>query len=416
MRSMIRGQKEKLATLLPHGGVCSVYFRPNSQGMVFDVAAFGLDQQHRLSDERYMTFYNQPQTPCGAVRFQSPQPQTHEFVIDVSKLPAHIDKIVLTLTIDGMQTMRMIAPQVLQLRNAQQQVVAEFAFDGQMFDQEKALMLFEFYKKDQIWRCAAVGQGFNGGLAALVQHFGGEVDTSAPAPAPVTISLEKKIEKQAPQLLSLAKKASVSLEKKQLGAVKAQVGLVLDASGSMYGQYDDGTVQRVIERILPLSVHFDDDGCLDVWIFSDTAKALEQIHLGNYQGYIKRHSKQIDKIMGGNNEPAVIKAVMQHYQAQDSALPAYVVFVSDGGIYREEEIARVLSKAASKPIFWQFVGIGGSNYGVLERLDDLSGRVVDNCNFFDLDDLDQVSESELYDRLLNEFPLWLKAAQSQRIF
>lgn len=423
MRSMIRGQKEKLATLLPHGGVCSVYFRPNSQGMVFDVAAFGLDQQHRLSDERYMTFYNQPQTPCGAVRFQSPQPQTHEFVIDVSKLPAHIDKIVLTLTIDGMQTMRMIAPQVLQLRNAQQQVVAEFAFEGQMFDQEKALMLFEFYKKDQIWRCAAVGQGFNGGLAALVQHFGGEVDTSAPAPAPapVTISLEKKIEKQAPQLLSLAKKASVSLEKKKLETVKAQVALVLDSSGSMHQQYAKGRVQEVINRLLPLAVHFDDDGSVECWAFGEKTTQLTSIGLANVQGYVEHSDAGWKKWKVGaryNEEAIAIKAVIDFYQKNAiRGVPVYVLFISDGGIdsANSRKMRELITHAAKLPMFWQFVGIGGANYGILERLDDLSGRVIDNCNFFALDDLHDVSEEALYDRLLHEFPQWLGAARQQRI-
>ena len=66
-------------------------------------------------------------------------------------------------------------------------------------------------------------------------------------------------------------------------------------------------------------------------------------------------------------------------------------------------------------MFWQFVGVGGSDYGILERLDDMKGRVVDNCNFFALDDLHDVSEQDLYDRLLEEFPTWLKEATAKGI-
>ncbi len=51
----------------------------------------------------------------------------------------------------------------------------------------------------------------------------------------------------------------------------------------------------------------------------------------------------------------------------------------------------------------------------LEKLDHLSGRIVDNCSFFALDDLHDVSEEALYDRLLNEFPSWLDQAHSQGI-
>lgn len=42
---------------------------------------------------------------------------------------------------------------------------------------------------------------------------------------------------------------------------------------------------------------------------------------------------------------------------------------------------QILTACANLPIFWQFVGVGGSNYGVLEKLDTMTGRVVDNCNF-----------------------------------
>ena len=38
---------------------------------------------------------------------------------------------------------------------------------------EKALILAELYLKDE-WRLAAVGQGFQGGLEALLEHFGGQ--------------------------------------------------------------------------------------------------------------------------------------------------------------------------------------------------------------------------------------------------
>ena len=68
-------------------------------------------------------------------------------------------------------------------------------------------------------------------------------------------------------------------------------------------------------------------------------------------------------------------------------------------------------QAAQLPIFWQFVGLGGKNYGILENLDDMTGRVIDNCNFFALDDLHDISEEALYEKMLEEFPEWLKEAR-----
>ncbi|BBA35562.1 uncharacterized protein sS8_3625 [Methylocaldum marinum] len=55
------------------------------------------------------------------------------------------------------------------------------------------------------------------------------------------------------------------------------------------------------------------------------------------------------------------------------------------------------------------------NYGILEKLHTLSGRLVDNGNFFALDDVHEIAESELYDRVLNKFPLWLEQARHRGI-
>ena len=70
-----------------------------------------------------------------------------------------------------------------------------------------------------------------------------------------------------------------------------------------------------------------------------------------------------------------------------------------------------MKEASYLPIFWQFVGVGGKNYGILENLDAMTGRFVDNAGFFALDDFRRVSNDELYDRLLAEFPSWLKEAR-----
>lgn len=94
----------------------------------------------------------------------------------------------------------------------------------------------------------------------------------------------------------------------------------------------------------------------------------------------------------------------------------YVVFISDGGVSQARKIKKILQQASALPIFWQFVGIGGHNYGVLEKLDTMSGRVVDNCNFFEMAHIQSMPESQLYDLLLQEFPLWLKDAKNKNIF
>lgn len=69
-------------------------------------------------------------------------------------------------------------------------------------------------------------------------------------------------------------------------ATVARVGVVLDASRSMNRQYKSGRVQDLLDRVLPLALHFDDDGALDVWAFDDTPKRLAPATVHTIAGYI----------------------------------------------------------------------------------------------------------------------------------
>ncbi len=418
MTTIPKGQRISLAELLEGNSPNeSFHVGLNISGIkaTIDFSCFGLDVQQKLSNDAYMTFFNQPKTPCGAVELSVPIGDSSGFMFHLNKLPATIDRLVFTAAIDGSETMGKIQAGYLRFLVAGKER-AIFSFSGADFQNEKALMLGELYRKEGTWRFNAIGQGFNGGMAALVNHFGGEVLEESKVPPPtIKLSLEKKVASASPKLINLAKKATISLEKHHLQETVARVCLVLDASGSMYAQYDKGKVQTVIERLLPLAIHFDDDGELDVWAFSTKVLELPTATLNNYADFINTAKGGWKKwgLMSSNNEPAVIEKIIGFYKT--TTLPILVIFVSDGGVSQNTAIKKLLVDAASLPIFWQFVGIGGRNYGVLENLDTIKGRLVDNCGFFALDDVDNISEQELYERLLSEFPLWIKEAKNKNI-
>lgn len=383
-----------------------------------DFSCFGIDLDQKLSDDRYMTFFNQPKTPCGSVSIFYAENSIIRFTFKLDSLPDSIDRLVITAAIDGAETMKSMQSGYLRFIDSSNHTASEFTFGGSDFHNEKALILGELYRKEAEWRFSATGQGFDGGLPALVNHFGGEVLDQTETPATSVshkLSLEKKIAKEAPKLVDLAKKASISLEKRKLTNIVARVGLILDASGSMRYQYSQGKVQEVINRILPLAVHFDDDGELDIWAFSSRPLALPPATLQNYENYVtsvKGGWKEWN-MMSYNNEPEVISMALAHYQSTD--LPVFIIFISDGGVDQDKKIKSLLVDASKQPIFWQFVGIGGRNYGILKKLDTMLGRIVDNCGFFALDDLHSISEQELYDRLLQEFPAWLSESKNKGI-
>jgi hypothetical protein len=95
--------------------------------------------------------------------------------------------------------------------------------------------------------------------------------------------------------------------------------------------------------------------------------------------------------------------------------PTYVIFVTDGDNDDHSATEAIIRQAASLPIFWQFVGIGGASFNFLKKLDDLSGRVVDNADFFQFPNGRPATDAELFGALLNEFPAWIKAAKKAGI-
>lgn len=212
------------------------------------------------------------------------------------------------------------------------------------------------------------------------------------------------------------KNVKIVLEKKNLLTAKARVGLVLDITGSMRPLYRKGSVQKVVERILAVASQFDDDGLLDIWVYDNEFSRLKPVSEEDFEGYVNRQileNEQIHKF-GRNNEPPVMKDVLLKYTVEDkSEDPAFVVFINDGGC--KKAIKSIIETSSNKPLFWQFVGIGNGNFDFLKKLDTLEGRYVDNANFIHIEDIDRISDVELYDALLNEFPVWLEEAREKGI-
>ena len=145
-----------------------------------------------------------------------------------------------------------------------------------------------------------------------------------------------------------------------------------------------------------------------------------------------------------NNEPVVMRAIIKHFfnidvppleksssgffgfgkktgnektfaPTQPKRKPIWILFISHGGVAHNEDIEFIIKWSSTLPIFWQFVGIGGSNYGALETFDNLQNRFIDNCDFFDVDSIGSIPEQELYNKMIQEFPSWIKLAQSKNI-
>lgn len=332
--------------------------------------------------------------------------------------------------------------------------LVHYELAAQELNQETALIFAELYLNKGQWKFRAVGQGFNGGLAALCQYFGVSVaeEPSSPASVPPVveannpasapskmISLEKKL-KDKPALLSLAKQAHVSLEKVKLTQHRAKVAICLDISGSMGSLYSSGKIQRLAEKVLALGCQFDDDGMIDVFLFGTGAYHAEEMGINNFPGFTQRLLQRYP-LEGGTSYGKVMKEIRNFYfplqisankpLVTKAAVPVYVMFVTDGNTTDQEETKRQVKGSSYEPLFWQFMAIGktkksvkgkgffaslaASDFSFLEALDVLPERYIDNANFFSVEDPEEISDTELYDLLMAEYPQWLKLAQEKQM-
>ncbi|MGW1138698.1 TerD family protein [Streptomyces zhihengii] len=179
-REFQRGHKAKISDLTP-GTDLYVGVQVAAPGLTFDISCFGLDANEQLSDDRYFIFFNQPKSPEESIQLLGAQAgDTESFRVTLDRIPANVHRLSFTATIDGAGQMSQIGPGYIRIVAGGQEVV-RYAFDGSEFSTERAVMLGDFYLKD-VWRFAAIGQGFDGGLEALLKNFGGEVAEEEPAP------------------------------------------------------------------------------------------------------------------------------------------------------------------------------------------------------------------------------------------
>lgn len=154
----------------------------DGQDFDLDASAFLLDASGRVRGDQDFIFYNQLRSADGSVehtgdnRTGEGDGDDESIKINLSQVPAEINKVAVVVTIDQADERNQNFGQV---SGAFIRVVNEdngneiTRYDlGEDFSTETAVIFGEVYRHGGEWKFRAVGQGYSGGLGAVARNYG----------------------------------------------------------------------------------------------------------------------------------------------------------------------------------------------------------------------------------------------------
>ena len=147
-----------------------------------DASVFLCGANGKCPTEKEFIFYGNLKHPSESVEHMGDnltgggEGDDEQIMIDLTKVPANIEKIAFTVTIYEADARRQNFGQVsnafiriVDQSNGQELIRYDL---GEDFSIETAVVVGELYKHNVEWKFNAIGSGFQGGLAALCGHYG----------------------------------------------------------------------------------------------------------------------------------------------------------------------------------------------------------------------------------------------------
>ena len=151
-----------------------------------DAAAFLLTDSGKVSTSDDFVFYGNLKDPSGAVahigdnRTGVGEGDDEQININLSMIPANISKIAFTVTIyeaeEKQQNFGQVSNAYIRIYNEETSEELLRYDLGEDFSIETAVVFGELYKNNNEWKFNAIGSGYQGGLAALCENFGVEIE------------------------------------------------------------------------------------------------------------------------------------------------------------------------------------------------------------------------------------------------
>lgn len=189
-----------------------------SSAIDISLTAFLLTDSDLVQGDNGIIFYNQPESATGVATLLpaeiSGQLKRHQLNFDMSKVPAGITKVAITLTEDQGIGFSQVKNLQAEIRTGDEVL---YLTPGN-FTNEKGIVVVELYIRNSETKARSIWRGFNSGLEGLCKLYGVEVEPDEQdVSSPPQMASEKQIDEPAPMKTAAKEKvaAPISLEKVQ---------------------------------------------------------------------------------------------------------------------------------------------------------------------------------------------------------
>lgn len=206
-------------------------------------------------------------------------------------------------------------------------------------------------------------------------------------------------------LSKTAEKVGVSLAKRGLAGMRGRVIVLLDHSGSMYGDFQSGTVQKLLERTLGFGLQIDTDGAVEVIPFDSRVWNTVNVSVGNHEQAAKSVWKPGQ--MGSTDLTSALEKVRN--EAGKTREPIVCVVLTDGNPNDRRTCTATVVDLARYPVFLKFLALRSVPY--LSELDDMDGgRLIDNVDAKTIADPAGITDEAFAEAMVDEWNTWIDAA------
>jgi len=230
--------------------------------------------------------------------------------------------------------------------------------------------------------------------------------------------------------LSLEKKQEIvrlQLEKRNVPTdIVLAVKMCLDVSGSIHPLFNNGTIQELVNRLIPVAMRFDDNQSLEAYAFGSDVCEVEPITPDDFDSYVNHkfipqvpsnilwsgthYSKALKKIHGDvkGNAPGFIRSLFGA-KTKDTE-PSYLMFITDGEDQgNSAEADQLVHMLGNENMYIQLIGVGNADFSLLRVL----ANKHDHVGFVTFPNLNKTTDEQMYETLLNDdLCNWVKSQSS----